>query len=260
VEQFDPFTFIASIVNFIVLVVLLRVFLYKRIVRAMDARKQRIHDRWDEAETARDAAQNERSRYEELRREIERERDKRIAEVRDEVSELRREMLSDARDEVNAEREKMHEALERERQETLRGFQRRAAQEITGAVRRTLADLADRDLETQMLRASARRIQSLDPDARNRLRRGLESSAAPVTVHTSFEAEESLRKELVETLRSSLDIKLAEEQLRFETDPETVCGIEITTATERFAWSVDDYVHRFDEDLSEALSRRRGSA
>src|SRR6056297_3087290 len=46
----DPFTVIAQIVNFAILVVALRYLLYDRVVTAMDRREQRIADRLESVE------------------------------------------------------------------------------------------------------------------------------------------------------------------------------------------------------------------
>ena len=53
------FTVIAQIVNFLILVVLLKYLLYNRIVRAMDERESKIQSRLKEAEEKEEAAERE---------------------------------------------------------------------------------------------------------------------------------------------------------------------------------------------------------
>ncbi|MFP4563574.1 MAG: F0F1 ATP synthase subunit B, partial [Spirochaetia bacterium] len=62
-QQFDLFTFVATIVNFLILVALLRIFLYKRVVKAVEDRRAKIENRWNEAETAREDAERSRQEY-----------------------------------------------------------------------------------------------------------------------------------------------------------------------------------------------------
>jgi F-type H+-transporting ATPase subunit b len=64
------FTVTAQIFNFLVLVYLLKRFLYKPIVRAMDERERRIASRLEEAEKREEAARQEQDQYEEKKREI----------------------------------------------------------------------------------------------------------------------------------------------------------------------------------------------
>ena len=55
----DWFTVIAQIVNFLVLVYLLKRFLYKPIIKAMDGREQRIAGRLEEADKREEEARQE---------------------------------------------------------------------------------------------------------------------------------------------------------------------------------------------------------
>ena len=54
---FDWFTFIAQLINFALLLVLLRVFLYRPVLDVMEQREKQLTDLWQAAEAARgDAA------------------------------------------------------------------------------------------------------------------------------------------------------------------------------------------------------------
>ena len=55
----DWFTVVAQIINFLILVVLLKYFLYGRITAAMEQRQQEIATRWNDAERDREKAAQE---------------------------------------------------------------------------------------------------------------------------------------------------------------------------------------------------------
>ena len=55
----DWFTTVAQIINFLILIALLRYFLYRPIVSAMEKREKAVADRWHEAEQQRDQARAE---------------------------------------------------------------------------------------------------------------------------------------------------------------------------------------------------------
>ena len=57
------FTVVAQIVNFLILVFLLKYFLYDRVIRAMDQREQRIQQRLQEAEEKKQEAEQEAEAY-----------------------------------------------------------------------------------------------------------------------------------------------------------------------------------------------------
>jgi len=81
----DLFTLVAQIVNFLILLVALKLLLYGRIVRVMDEREERIAARLNEAEQREQQAEGEKASYQEKRREVEQEREAILAEARDEA-------------------------------------------------------------------------------------------------------------------------------------------------------------------------------
>ena len=62
----DWFTVIAQIINFLVLLLLLRRFLYKPILNAMEERERKVAERLESARQERVRAEEERARYETL--------------------------------------------------------------------------------------------------------------------------------------------------------------------------------------------------
>lgn len=143
----DWFTVVAQIVNFLVLVGLMKHFLYGRLVQAIDAREQRISTRLAEAEKKNHDADD---RVEAARVEADRVRQQReqtIAEARSEADREHKEMLQKARDSVRALETKWHEDLDREKAAFLDEIRSRATTEVLAIARRALADLAGADLE-----------------------------------------------------------------------------------------------------------------
>ena len=135
----DWFTVAAQIVNFVVLVALLKHFLFGRLVHAMDAREQRIAARIAEAEEKnRDAERRVSAAQDETAR-IREQHDQMIASARDEAERERKQMLQKARDSLQALEVKWHEDLEREKSAFLHEIRTRAANEILAIARRALA-------------------------------------------------------------------------------------------------------------------------
>jgi len=68
--QIDWFTVVAQIVNFLILVGLLKKFLYGPIIRAMDDRERRIASRLEEANARERQAQEEVQSYRQKREDL----------------------------------------------------------------------------------------------------------------------------------------------------------------------------------------------
>ena len=82
----DWFTVAAQFVNFLILIALLKYFLFDRVVRAMEEREKRIASRMEEAERTKGDLEKERERYEEMQRSLEQEREEILSKARREAA------------------------------------------------------------------------------------------------------------------------------------------------------------------------------
>src|SRR5690606_23737140 len=111
---FDPFTVGAQLVNFLILVWLLRRVLYGPITRAMDERDARIRRDVDDARRLQAEAQAARAALDQQAAAFEAEREARLAEARAELEAWRRSQMEAARAEMDASRARWEQALEQE--------------------------------------------------------------------------------------------------------------------------------------------------
>src|SRR5579864_8886459 len=126
----DWFTVAAQLVNFVVLVGLMKYFLFGRLVHAMDAREQRIVARLAEAEENNRAAEQQVSAARAETASIQAQHDQMISAAREEAEREHKQLLQTARDSVEALEIKWREDLEREKSAFLEEIRTRAANEI----------------------------------------------------------------------------------------------------------------------------------
>ena len=143
----DWFTFAAQIINFLILVALLRWFLYAPVIRAMEQREEKIAARLQQAEQSQQEGELRAQQYEQKLRDIEEQREALLTDARRKVDEQRKHLTSDAREEVQRKRLEWFQAFEREREDLLSELQHHAGHLSAEAARRTLAELADESLE-----------------------------------------------------------------------------------------------------------------
>ena len=97
----DWFTIIAQIINFVVLLLLLRRFLYRPILNAMQERERKVAERLESAKQERVHAEEERARYESLNEELRQHTEQKKHEAEEEVAAWRKENLQQARQDVD---------------------------------------------------------------------------------------------------------------------------------------------------------------
>jgi F-type H+-transporting ATPase subunit b len=91
---------ISQIINFMLLLVLLRIFLYKPIVNMLDRRREKIKSDLAEAETARSQAETAKLEYEKQLEEAREERRSILAQAKEQAEKTREEILAKARTEA----------------------------------------------------------------------------------------------------------------------------------------------------------------
>ncbi len=252
----DWFTFTAQIVNFLILVALLRRFLYGPIVRAMGQREAAIAERMQQAEQARRAGEAQAQEYQEQLRAIDGLRETALQTARHESAELRQELGRQAREEVQQLRQEWMRELERERSELLAELQVRSARLAEQIARRALEQLADQSLETHTLAAFASHLHDLNDERREQLRRCLSNGQETVFVRSAFEVPETWRERLRATLRDEFGFEGA---LDFEPAPDLICGIELEAGGYGFGWNVDEFLQNLEGKFDEWLRMRIGS-
>ena len=129
--------------NFIILVVLLRLFLYKPVKGMLARRQQRIADGLEAADRAQNEAEGQRAAFE---RELAAARDEAQQEARaaaEATERMRGDVLQAARDEAEEIKARAREEAERERQQVAADLQREAGELALLIARKVIADAVD---------------------------------------------------------------------------------------------------------------------
>lgn len=248
--ELDWFTLVAQIVNFLVLVALLKHFFYGRIVGAMKAREANISDRLEDAARQRASAEEQAALFRTRNHELEERRDQMLARAEKEAEAHRQQLMDAARLDIEKARVQWLETLERERQGLLQDFRKRLVQEIFALTRQGLKELANADLEEQIMNVFVERTQSLDPAEREAIVAALRGSKREVEIRSAFSVRPETQEELTRSLRQHLDDSV---DVRFTIVPELTCGIELRAHSHRLAWNLDSYLESLEARVFEAL-------
>jgi F-type H+-transporting ATPase subunit b len=165
----------------------------------------------------------------------------------------RQELIDEARSEVELLRSQWRDAVRQDQDDFLDELRRRAAEGACSIARRVLAELADSELEQQILRTFFRRLGSLDGAHRAALRESLREPDHRAILRSSFEIPEDQQIKIAERLRLDLG---GEFELRFETDPKLICGIELNTDGRKLAWDISESLDGLLEELARTIRHK----
>jgi F-type H+-transporting ATPase subunit b len=245
----DWFTVGAQIVNFLVLVWLMKRFLYKPILGAIDAREERIAKELADGQRMQAEAAQERGEFMRRKKALEDTREEFLEKARDEAGDERQKLLGQAREEAEAERARQNKALKRDRDSLLDEIARRTREETYAIARKTLSDLAGANFDERASQVFAERVRSLDEPSRSDL--VSDAASGPLRVRSAFELSEESRA----TVRLALEEVLeGSAEVHFEIDPDLIGGIEILTGNRKISWSIEEYLARMQKSMDELFS------
>jgi len=246
----DWFTVAAQVVNFLILVWLLKRFLYQPILDAIDAREKRIAGELADADAKKAEAQKERDEFQQKNEAFDQQRAALLSQAVDAAKAERQRLLDETRQAADALSTKRQEALRNEARNLNQAISRRAQQEVFAIARKALADLATTSLEERMTVVFTRRLRALEGQAREDLAKSLKTAAGPALVRSAFDLPAEQRAAIQNALNETFS---AEIHVQFETSPELVSGIELTTNGQKIAWSIADYLASLERGVRELL-------
>jgi F-type H+-transporting ATPase subunit b len=247
----DWFTVVAQILNFLLLIYLLRRFLYKPILKAIAAREERIAITVKEAEQAKEDALAQIQLYQHKNEEWEEEREAMILAARQEIDELRKELVAKAHHEVELAQGHWHKALQQEKQSFLHRLRQQVSEQTYKVAQHVLADLAEADLEQMIINVFLKRLELMDNQELDSLRGSMSSVDGILTIRSAFNLTEENRLPIQDVVSRKL---VEAHELQFETSSDLLYGIELRSNGYKLSWNVADYLQTLEEALNVQLA------
>lgn len=248
---FDWFTIGAQALNFLILVWLMKRFLYKPILDAIDAREKRIAMALADAAAKQTEAQQKRDEYQQKTGAFDLQRNDLLAKAREEIKTERQRLLDEARQAADALSVKRRDDLTSELRSLHHDIARRSQQEVFAIAQKVLSDLAGASLEERMIEVFTQRLRNLDSEAREGLVKALKSSSNTALVRSAFDLPPARRDALRQALNEAFPPDI---QISFETRPDVIGGIELIANGWKLPWNIADFLASMEQDVGDLLS------
>jgi len=249
----DWFTVGAQTLNFLILVWLMKRFLYKPILNAIDTREKRIAKELADADAKKSEAQKERDEFQKKNEEFDQQRAALLTKATDEAKAERLRLLEDARKAADALSAKRQESLINDAQNLNQAISRLTQKEVFAITRKALTDLATTSLEERMGEVFDRRLRELNGQAKNVLGEALKKNSEPALIRSTFDLPEAQRAAIQNALNETFS---AEIHIRFETSPDLVSGIELSANGQKVGWTIADYLASLEKGVGELLKEK----
>lgn len=245
----DWITVGAQIVNFLVLVWLLKRFLYRPILDGINAREVEIAARMNEAAEVRKTAETTEARYKAEIASLSASRAEMLDEARHAAEQERSALLAETRERLGRERAERDRQRAAEARQFTAELHRNGAAALLALTRKALSDLADQTLEQQIVAHAASRVRHMAGEL---------TDAAGDSRQAIALTRDPLPKDMQAELRKGFAAALPGFTLKFDTDPELSPGVSLRLGGAQVAWTLDSYLDGLDAALEELSGQPNG--
>jgi len=253
---FDWFTVGAQTLNFLVLAWLLKRFLYKPILRAIDAREKRIALALVDAALKQTAAQKERDEFQKKNEEFDHQRSDLLRQAQEEAKAERQRLQGEARQAADTLRAKQQDTLTGELQQLHQDIARRSREEVLAIAQKVLTDLAGTTLEQRVCEVFTQRLRALDVQARAGLAAALKTSSNTVHVRSAFVLPSNQKDDIQQALNGLLSSDI---RIQFDSAADVISGIELTANGWKLAWNIADFLASLEQAIGAVITAQSAS-
>jgi F-type H+-transporting ATPase subunit b len=248
----DWFTVGAQVLNFIILVWLMKRFLYQPVLDAIAAREQKIAAELADAAATQANAKQQQDDFRQQNEAFDEQRAELLRQARDAAKAERERLQLEAREAADAASAALAKALLSDARALRTDITRQAQDQVLDISRRVLGDLASVSLEQQACEVFIQRLRAVDGPARAALGAALKaaSAAEPALLRSAF----ALPAAQQAAVQAALDEAFGQPiPLKFETAPELVSGIELSAQGQKLAWNISNYLAALSASLQAQL-------
>lgn len=248
----DWFTVLAQTLNFLILVWLLKRYLYQPILDAIDAREQRIANELADAAKKQQQAVQQRDEFQQKNSDFDQQRDAMVQQATAEAATERQRLLTEAHADADELSRKRQQALQREQQQLEQELSKITQVQVIDIARKTLADLANQKLESAVVTVFIQQLQQLQDEAKSSFKHSIEAAEHKVLVRTAFELQDAERASIQHAVDQCFATNV---HLSFATSEQAIAGIELSAEGQLIAWTVQSYLGALEKRIAETIAK-----
>lgn len=245
----DWFTVFVQAANFLLLVWILKRYLYAPILDAMDRRQKAVFAKLHAAEKREQLAEEKREELEEESRQLKQKERLILIEAHEKAEAEKNEIIKNVHHEMREKQSRFEVQLENEKKALSSAVRHLVAETLVKTARDALSELSSQDLEKNMITIFVEKIQSNQSVAVQEMQDAIKANGKVI-----FISAHSLSSDDKTTLEAGLNKKFSGiNTIVYQENPDLVCGIEMMSGTILIRWGLDKYIENFGRALNDAL-------
>ena len=243
--EFDWSTLVLEVINFLILVWLLKRFLYQPVLNMIEKRRQKIEAELAQAAKGQEEAELLKKQYEERLTDWEREKRGSLDELAQQIEQERSKLMQQLDEELEQQRLK-NRARDQQQQTQWRSQAEVEALQLGGAfVAQTLKALAGPELNQRLQQLFVDQLAGLSESAMQQLREGWQEGSVRVEVASAL----PLNAAAQQLIRQALEQKLghSDGEWQFSCDDKLIAGLRVSIGGWMLHANLQDELHFFSE-------------
>jgi len=241
------FTVIVQIFNFLILLFILKVILYKPIFRFIKERKDSIVKKIKDAEDKIKEGEEKKAEYDKKIESFGEEKKKQKAKFLTELAKEKEESLEKVKKEIEKEREKINKQLVNNREKIIENVNKIISKKFIKFIESVFGSLADHSIEEKMVDLFIIKLKTLDKKTIFDLNIVIAKHKGIINIFTAF----PLGKKSVKNLEDSLGkVKIKFKKIKFDVNPELIIGVEMRVENSYVTWNIREILEGLETNLS----------
>lgn len=233
------FTIIAQIINFIILVWLLKKLLYKPVINAIANREKERENLVKSAELKMAEAKRMQNDLQMKNEDFEYHKEELLKKVKMEVEEEKKRSFMEVYQMSDQLKDNLTKSIKVEKDQYIDELVKKLETEVFSLSKKVLKDLSSLNLQEVVTQNFIERLNNIDSVKIENLTgsSGIEDQIA--IVKSAYEINSSLKEQLRTIVKRIADI----DEIHYEIEPDLICGVELIINGYRVAWSIKDYLN-----------------
>lgn len=251
--EFDPFVFGFQIFNFLILVFILKRFLYKPILGAIKNREVYIKKTVDDANNSRLDFEKSKAKYEERLANLDRDKEHLRSKMYHEIETERKYKIAEVKKEVNVWRDRIRLQIESEKRAFLGEILDALYKEFSVFTDKALRELSGKSSQEHVMNLFFEKVNALSASEAVTINDKLLESGG-VVVFSSFHVIDDEIKVELENLFKRKEIKF--DRIEYKTEPRLLMGVEMKVGSYYLLWNLETYLNDFRMEVEKILNSK----
>ena len=248
----DLVTLIAQIINLVVLIWLMKRFLYQPVLKMISERQALIDAEIKKAHQARQEALLQEAQYTKKVADFDAKRSLMMSEAHQEVEAFKQKILDESKQAISYSRKNWQTELEQEKQSFDAGLQVAIIKNFKLFASDALKDMAGIELTSLVLDKFKEKVQKISKAERKKILENILKNKK-IIIFTDSKLEAEKKNELKSFLLNEFEI-VETIKFEFKEDGYLICGILVQIGEHQTSWNLRNYLETFENNMDAAFN------